>query len=156
MAISYSTPTTLEITAGGLASAANRCSAAVTTSTDANVTAILLEVAILTTAVAPAGNKQVRVYAYASTDGVNFEGNTGITANIDGTDKTLLGLGSNLVYVGRVVLDQGASVQTVRKTFALTNSFGYVPPKWGIILYNDAGTALGGMVSVQYREVSYS
>lgn len=158
MALQYGTPTSLSITAGGLASASARASAAVNTSTTANITSILLDVTILTTAIAPAGNKQVVVYGYMSVDGTNFLGASSTVDNVDGTDKALTAIGSptNLVYLGTVQLNQGAVAATIRETFVISNNFGCIPPKWGIVLYNDAGTALGATVTAQYREVYYN
>lgn len=158
MALQYGTATSLTITAGSLASAANRSSAAVTTSTTANITQILLEVSVLTTATAPTGNKQVVVYGYKSTDGTNYQGASSTVDNVDGTDKALTAIGSpsNLVFLGTVQLNQGAVAATIKGEFEVTGPFGCIPPKWGIVLYNDAGTALGATVTAQYREVYYN
>ena len=158
MALQYSTPVPITITAGNLASAGIRSSAAVTTSTVANITQILLEVDILTTATAPSGNKQVSVYAYRSIDGTTYEGATSTVDNVDGTDKALTALGnpSNLVFVGTVQLNQGANALTISKVFDLSGAMGMLAPKWGIVLYNEAGTALGATVTVKYREAYYN
>lgn len=158
MALQYGTATALAITAASLASAANRSSAAVTTSTTANITQIMLEVVVLTTATAPAGNKQVVIYGYKSTDGTNYGGASSTIDNVDGTDKALTALGSptNLVFLGTIQLNQGAVAATIRQEFEVTGPFGVIPPKWGIVLFNDAGTALGATVTAQYREVFYN
>lgn len=158
MALQFGTSTSLTITAGSLASAANRSSAAVTTSTTNNITQILLTVNCLTTATAPTGNKQIVVYGYYSEDGTNYLGNSGTTDNVDGTDKALTAIGSptNLVFIGTVQLNQGAVAVTARETFVVSNAFGTIPPKWGIVLFNDAGTALGATVTATYREVYYN
>lgn len=158
MALQYGTETAITITAGSLASAANRSSAAVTTSTTANIVQVLLEVEILTTATAPSGNKQVVVYGYKSSDGTNYEGASSTVDNVDGTDKALTAIGSpsNLIFLGTVQLNQGAVAATIRKVFEVTGPFGCIPAKWGIVLYNDAGTALGATVSASYREVYYN
>lgn len=158
MALQYGTATSLTITAGSLASAANRSSASVNTSTTANITAIMLEVSVLTTATAPTGNKQVVVYGYKSTDGTNYQGASSTVDNVDGTDKALTAIGSpsNLVFLGTVQLNQGAVAATIKGEFEVTGPFGCIPPKWGIVLYNDAGTALGATVTAQYREVYYN
>lgn len=158
MALTFGTSTALTITAGSLASAAARSSAVVTTGVTNNVTAIMLTVSVLTTATAPTGNKQVAVYGYMSEDGTNYNGASSTVDNVDGTDKTLTALGnpSNLVFLGTVQLNQGAVAATLRETFELTGRFGCVPRKWGIVLYNDAGTALGATVSATYTEQWYS
>lgn len=158
MALQYSTDTALTITAGSLASAGNRSSAAVTTGTTNNLTQILLEVKVLTTSTAPSGNKQVVVYGYMSEDGTDFTGASSTVDNVDGTDKALTAIGSptNLTFIGTIQLNQGAVATTITKQFEVTNSFGCIPPKWGIVLYNDAGTALGATVSASYREQYYS
>lgn len=158
MALQYGTDTALTITAGSLASAGNRSSAAVTTGTTNNLTQILLEVKILTTSTAPSGNKQVVVYGYMSEDGTDFSGASSTVDNVDGTDKALTAIGSptNLTFLGTIQLNQGAVAATITKVFEVTGPFGCIPPKWGIVLYNDAGTALGATVSASYREVYYS
>lgn len=158
MTISFSASTALTITAGGLAAAAARSSAAVTTDTTKNVTAVMLTVNVLTTATAPTVNKQVVVYGYMSEDGTNFNGASSTVDNVDGTDKTLTALGSpsNLTYLGTIQLNQGAVAATIHETFEVTGRFGCVPRKWGIVLYNDAGTPLGATVTATYTETSYS
>jgi hypothetical protein len=158
MALQYGTTTSLTITAGSLASAGNRSSAAATTSTTTNVVGIMLDVAVLTTSTAPSGNKQVVVYGYMSTDGTNYGGDSSTVDNVDGTDKALTAIGSpsNLIRIGTVQLNQGAVAATIRQEFEITSAFGCIPPKWGIVLYNDAGTALGATVTAQYREIYYS
>lgn len=158
MALSYGTSTALTITAASLGSGSNRSSAAVTTSTANNVVQIMLTVNVLTTATAPTGNKQIVVYGYWSEDGTNYLGASGTVDNVDGTDKALTALGSptNLVFLGTIQLNQGAVAVTHRKTFEVYSALGVVPPKWGIVLFNDAGTALGATVSASYREVSYT
>lgn len=158
MTIAFGTSTALTITAGSLASAAARSSAAATTGTSANVTAIMLTVNVLTTATAPTGNKQVVVYGYMSEDGTNYNGASSTVDNVDGTDKALTALGSpsNLILIGTVQLNQGAVAATIRETFEVTGRCGCVPRKWGIVLYNDAGTALGATVTASYTETSYS
>lgn len=159
MALQFGTDSPLTITAGALASAANRSSAAVSVSTTANITQILLNIAVLTTTVAPLGNKQVVVYGYKSEDGVNYEGSSSVIDNVDGTDKALtaIGLPSNLIWLGTIQLNQNSTTAvTVKKVFELVSAFGCVPVKWGIVLYNDSGTALGATVTATYREGYYN
>lgn len=158
MALQYGTATSITITAASLGSTSNRSSAAITTSTVANITQILCEVSVLTTSTAPTGNKQIVVYGYMSTDGTNYGGDSSTVDNVDGTDKALTAIGSpsNLFYLGTIQLNQGGVAATIRQEFCVSNSFGCIPPKWGIVLYNDAGTALGATVSAQYREVYYN
>ncbi|MGO4379694.1 hypothetical protein AB4Z19_15570 [Pseudoduganella sp. RAF19] len=158
MAIQYGAATALTMTAGSLGVGASRSSAAVSTDTTKNVVGIMLEVSILTTATAPSGNKQVVVYGYKSTDGTNFSGASGTADDVDGTDKALTALGSpsNLVQLGTIQLNQGANSRTIRGELELSGPFGCVPPKWGVVLFNDAGTALGATVTAQYREIYYT
>lgn len=158
MALQYGTSSSLTITAGGLTSGAARSSASVTTSTTSNIFQILLTVNVLTTSTTPSGNKQVVVYGYWSEDGTNFNGDSSIADNVDGTDKALTALGSptNLVYLGTLQFNQGSNAVTVRKTLEVTSAFGAIPRKWGIVLHNDAGTTLGATVSATYTEVYYS
>ena len=158
MAIQYGTSTAITIGAGSLASLANRSSAAVTSGTTNNTTDYLVTVSALTTASAPTGNKQIVVYAYMSEDGTNYIGNSGTTDNVDGTDKALTAIGSptNLFFMGTIQLNQGAVAVTARGSFSVATTFGSIPPKWGIVLYNDAGTALGATVSASFREIFYT
>jgi len=53
-------------------------------------------------------------------------------------------------------LNQGANAVTAREVFSVAGTFGAIPPKWGIVLYNDAGTALGTTVTASYREIYYT
>lgn len=158
MALQYGSETALSITAANLASAANRSSAAATVSTTANIAQVLLEVNVLTTTTAPTGGKQVIVYGYKSMDGTSYEGASSTVDNVDGSDKALTAIGSpsNLVFLGTIQLNQGAVAATISKVFEVTGPFGCIPPKWGIVLYNDAGTALGATVTASYREVFYN
>lgn len=160
MALQFGTATSMTITAGSLASGANRSSAAVTTGTTNNVVDYLIEVSVQTTSSAPSGNKQVVVYAYWSVDGTNYIGANGTIDNVDGTDKALASIpnASNLRQIGTVQLSQGAVATTIRGSFSLCSGLGFPapPPKWGVVLLNDAGIALGAAVTAQYREVSYS
>lgn len=158
MALQFGTDSPLTITATSLASAVARSSVAVSVSTTANITQILLNLSILTTATAPTGNKQVVVYGYKSEDGTNYEGASSTIDNVDGTDKALTALGSpsNLVWLGTVQLNQGAAAVTIKKVIELVAAFGCVPVKWGIVLFNDAGTALGATVTATYREGYYN
>lgn len=158
MALQYGTATAMTISATSLGSASNRSSAAVTTDTSRNNTQILCEVSVLTTTTAPTGNKQIIVYGYYSLDGTNYIGASSTIDNVDGTDKALTAIGSptNLIWLGTIQLNQGAVAATIKETFIVSNTFGCLPPKWGIVLYNDAGTALGATVTAQYREVYYS
>ena len=89
-----------------------------------------------------------------SEDGTNYVGNSGTTDNVDGTDKALTALGSptGLYRIGTLQLNQGAVAVTVRGVFELTRIFGCVPRKFGVVLFNDAGTALGATVTASYSE----
>lgn len=158
MSTVFGASTSLAITAASLASAANRSSAAVTTGTSNTIVGILLTVNVLTTAVAPSGNKQIVVYGYKSEDGTNYQGNSSTTDNVDGTDKALTAIGSPsaLTLLGTIPLNQGATAVTARFVTDIVARFGTIPKKWGIVLYNDAGTALGGTVTATYAEVSYA
>lgn len=157
MAINNSASAALTITAGSLAAATARSSAAVTPDVTKNIQSIMLTVAVLTTATAPSVNKQVVVYGYLSEDGTNYNGGSGTADNVDGTDKTItLGSPTNLVFLGTVQLNAGAVAVTERMVVDVVGRFGCIPRKWGIVLYNDAGTALGATVSASYTEQSFS
>lgn len=157
MALVYGTSTALTITAASLAAATARSSAAVTTGAT-NVSQILLTVNILTTATAATGNKQFIVYGYVSEDGTNYRGASSTVDNVDGTDKALTALGAPtiLVPIGYIAATQGAVAVTLRGVFEVVGQLGGVFPKWGIVLYNDQGTAAGATITATYREVSYT
>jgi hypothetical protein len=98
------------------------------------------------------------VYGYFSEDGSTYNSASSTVDNVDGTDKALTAIGAptNLKYLGTIALNQGAVAATIKQVFEITQVFGCVPRKWGIVLYNDAGTALGATVSASYTEVYYS
>lgn len=158
MSLTHGISNTITITAGSLASGANRSSAAVTTGQAQNIAQILLQVSILTTSTAPSGNKQVLVYGYAAENSSDYSGASSTVDNVDGTDKALTAIGTptNLYLIGRINLNQGAVAVTIKKVFEVTQAFGFIPRKWGIVLKNDAGTALGATVSAEYCEVFYT
>lgn len=159
MALQYGTSTALTITAGSLAVGAARSSAAVTSGVTNNTTDYLISVNVLTTTTAATVNKQVVVYAYRSEDGTNYQGASSTIDNVDGTDKTLTAIGSpsNLTFLGTIQLNNGTTALTLRQVFSLSQAFGSIPPKWGIVLLNDNGAAaLGATVTATYREVYYS
>jgi hypothetical protein len=159
MALQYGTSTALTITAGSLAFGAARSSAAVTSGLTNNTTDYLISVNVLTTTTAATVNKQVVVYAYRSEDGTNYSGASSTIDNVDGTDKALTAIGSpsNLTFLGTIQLNNGTTALTLRQVFSLSQAFGSIPPKWGIVLLNDNGAAaLGATVTATYREVYYS
>ena len=158
MAIQYGASTAITISANSLGSNTAWASVAVASSLTNNTTDYLVSVNVLTTATAPTGNKQVVVYGYMSEDGTNFTGNNSITDNVNAAagGQVTLGSPTNLFFMGTIQLNQGANIVTAREQFSVATTFGVIPPKWGIVLFNDAGTALGATVTATYREVYYS
>jgi hypothetical protein len=158
MAIQYGTSTAITISANGLNSNTAVASVAVASSLTNNTTDYLVSVNVLTTATAPSGNKQVVVYGYMSEDGTNFTGNSSTTDNVNGAagGQVILGSPTNLFFMGTIQLNQGAVAVTAREQFSVANTFGVIPPKWGIVLHNDCGTTLGSTVTAAYREVYYT
>lgn len=156
MAIQYGTSTAMTITAGSLASATGRASTAVTSGTTNNTTDYLVQVSVLAPASGITGNKQVVVYGYMSTDGgTTYTGNSATADNITGTDAAAaIGSPTNLFFMGTLQLNT-VSVTTTEQ-FSVSTTFGSIPPIWGIVLYNDCGTALGATVTAKYREVYYT
>jgi hypothetical protein len=144
------------ITAASLAFGTARCSAPVTVTAANPVFAINLEVSILTTTTAPTANKQVVVYAYASPDGTNYNG--GSTTEIVGADAAItLASPTNLIYLGVISKNTGATAATIKGTFEITSKLGYVPKSWGFVLLNDDGAAnLGATVTAIGTELYYS
>lgn len=157
MAISYGTSTALTITAGSLGSAAARSSAAVTPGAT-NIAAIMLSVNVLMTTTQTTGNQRIVVYGYMSEDGSTYTGSSSLSDNVDGTDKALTALGSptNLKYIGVINTTNVTTALTFHEQFELVAAFGCVPRNWGIVLYNDCGTALGATITASYTEISYN
>jgi hypothetical protein len=154
MAIQYGTSANITITGAGLLSAAARASTAVTSGTTNNTTDYLVQVSVLAPATT-SGNKQVVVYGYMSADGTTYTGNSATADNITGTDAAAaIGSPTNLFFMGTIQLNT-VSV-TATEQFSVSNTFGTVPPVWGIVLYNDCGTTLGATVTAKYREVYYT
>ena len=155
MAIQYGTSTAITITAGSLTSATARASTAVTSGTTNNTTDYLVQVSVLAPATT-SGNKQVVVYGYMSTDGgTTYTGNSATADNITGTDAAAaIGSPTNLFFMGTIQLNT-VSV-TATEQFSVANTFGTVPPIWGIVLFNDCGSTLGATVTAKYREVYYT
>jgi hypothetical protein len=91
----------------------------------------------------------------SSDGGTTYTGNSGTTEYITGSDVSVtIGSPTNLVFLGTVQLNT-VSV-TATEQFSISQAFGFVPPIWGIVLYNDAGATLGATVTAKYREVYYS
>jgi hypothetical protein len=95
-----------------------------------------------------ANDKCVYVYAYSSVDGTNYVDNvTGSDAAITLNDPT------NLRLIGVI------SVPTQSTTYkgpamSVAAAFGGVlPPKWGIVVRNYSGIALGSSSSASWRGV---
>ena len=158
MALQFGTSTALTITAANLGSASNRSSAAVTTDTTKNITQILVTVRCLMTVTQTSGAKQIIVYGYMSEDGTNYLGASANIDNVDGTDKALTALGSPsaLKVLGIIPTNNTTNAITLTGVFEIVQVFGAPPPKWGIVLFNDCGTALGATISASYRIVYYS
>lgn len=159
MALNFTTSTALTITAASLAAGANRSSAAVTVGSTNSVSSIMLTVNALTSTTAPTVNMRIQVYGYFSEDGSTYTGNSSLFDNVDGTDKALTAIGapSNLKYIGTIYKNQGANAVTLHGNFEVTQAFGCVPVKWGIVLLNDDGAAaLGATVTATYTESYYT
>lgn len=157
MSLNYTTSTALTITAGSLASGAARSSAAVTPGTN-NTSAIFLSVNALMTTTQTTGDQRIVVYGYMSEDGSTYTGASSAVDNVDGTDKTLTALGvpTNLKYIGAISTNNGTGAITLHDQFEITQAFGCIPRQWGIVLYNDCGTALGATVTASYTEAYYT
>jgi len=155
MAIQYGTSTSITISAASLPSANAYSSTSVTSGTTNNTADYMVLVTVLAPAT-PAGNKQVVVYGYMSTDGgTTYTGNSATADNITGTTASVtLGSPTNLFFMGTLQLNTGSV--TARQQFSIANTFGFVPPIWGIVLYNDAGATLGATVTSSYREIYYT
>lgn len=93
---------------------------------------LVVEATVATTN-APAGNKQVVLFAIASYDNTNFQ--TGPTSGTTTTDEPLL------TFLGVVPLQTTAT--TERKAFSIAAAYGGVlPPFVKVIVKNDLGVAM--------------
>lgn len=92
----------------------------------------MIEVAAATNS-APAGNKQLLVFARASLDGTTFT--SGPSTGTDATDE------ADLYFVG--VVPMASAVGTHRKIFSLADAFGgRLPHTTALVIKNDLGVAL--------------
>ena len=156
MSIQYGNSNPITITAGSLGSGNARSSAPVTTSLTSNIDQIMLTVNVLTTTTALSSPYQVVVYGYFSEDGTNYNGGSA-TNDVVGADASCtVGSPTNLIFLGTIQLNTSGSAVTERGVFEVTSKFGCIPRKWGIVLLNQCGTALGATVTATYTEVSYN
>lgn len=131
----------ITITLNGLADDGYRASTAIDNSSNLFLDA-LVQLQIKVTAGAPAGDKNVLVYAYGTTDG-----GTIYSGAASGTDAAYGGVAGQLInncpFLGIVTVDaQNELFES--DVFSVASAFGGVlPQKWGIIVMNQTGQALG-------------
>lgn len=146
--VTYAAASSLTLTSlAGLASAGYWGSAAVDNSSSANYLDVFVGGKVVVNATIAAGNYQIYLYAYGSYDGttmtaglnnvslpgaITWGTNTGVNGY---QDLRLLGVAS---VEGT---DDGDMVEF--GPFSIAQAFGgFVPPKWGVVLYNATGAAL--------------
>lgn len=138
--ISYGTSTAITCTLASLAasSTVGRCGTAVDNTTNLFDDA-LVTVSIKTGAGAPAGNKVVNIYVYASEDGTNYEQEESNSPATDGSYT----INSPTIFKGPIGLPVLTAAKIYTRVFSIASFFGgLMPRKWGIIIVNDAGQSL--------------
>lgn len=130
----------ITITLNSLADDGKRASTAIDNTTNCFLDA-LVQLIITTSASAPAGDKNLLVYAYGSVDGgTTYSGAaTGTDAAYGGVAGQLI---DNCVLIGIISVD-AASEAFESNAFSIANAFGgKLPDHWGIIIKNQYGGSL--------------
>lgn len=149
----YSNAATITITAASLGNGSARASTALDNSTNLYIDA-QVGGKIKTSGASTETTGSCTIYAYASVDG-----GTTYTEAATGTDAAItLTAPTNAIPIG--VVNTVANATTYNfGPFSVAKAFGGVLPRnWGIILVNNAGSALdatGGSFDFQYRGVQF-
>lgn len=98
---------------------------------------------------APANDKQVYVYAYAGLNTTYTNPATGSEGTI--TLPSIASNAQNLRLIGTIpYTTQGEVAESY--VFSVASGFGFLPPKWGIVIMNYSGAALASSGNtVKYR-----
>jgi len=143
---------TITITLNGLASDGKRESTAIVNTTNLFLDA-LVQLKIDTGNVgAPAGDMNALVYAYGTADdGTTYSGGaTGTDAAYGGEAGQLI---TNCKLLGIIAVDAQNEVFE-SDVFSIASAFGgVVPAKWGIIVVNQIGQALGANSAAFYQGI---
>lgn len=134
----------------GLGSNQARSGPAVTIDVSKNTIDVIFQIRLKLSGTTPSGNRQFVVYAYGSLDGTTppYGGATATVDNVDGTEKSLAGIGSPSlllpVFVIPCIVDLAGQTITTQP-FGVRSAFPIgLPPKVGIVLHNQIGTGLAG------------
>ena len=142
----------ITITLNGLADNGSRASTAITNAVNLFLD-VLVQLKINTANVgAPAGEKNVLVWAFGSADnGITYSGGaTGTDAAYGGVAGQLI---DNAKLLGIVSVDAQNEVFE-SDCFSIASAFGgVVPEKWGIIVTNQIGQALGANSVAFYQGI---
>jgi hypothetical protein len=141
----------ITITLNSLANGAVRASTAADNSANCFLDA-MVQLKITTGASAPSGDKNVLVYAYGSADsGQTYSGAaTGSDESFGAAAGQLI---DNCKLLGIVTVD-AASETFESDLFSVAGAFGGVlPERWGIIVKNQTGQALGAGCGAFYQGV---
>ena len=111
-----------------------------------------VQLKIVSGASAPSGDKNVLVYAYASSDsGVTYSG--AATGSDDSYGAAAGQLIENCKLLGIVNVD-AASETFESDVFSIASAFaGALPERWGIIVKNQTGQALGSGCAAFYQGI---
>lgn len=142
----------ITVTLNGLANGGIRASTAIDNSANLFLDA-LVQLLIDTGNVGPpSGDQRVMVFAYGTADGGTTY--SGGATGVDAAYGAVAGqLATNLVLLGIIEVD--AQNETFESdVFSIASAFGgAMPQKWGIVIYNDIGQALGAASAAFYQGI---
>jgi hypothetical protein len=141
----YGASTTITCTLASLASGSARCSAAVDNTTNLYFESWLYLAIQLATGT-PAGSNVINVYGYISQDGTNYTGDS--TSEVAGSDAAITLLSpTNMKLLGVISVPASATGgRTFKQAFSISTGLAtplWLPPKWGFVVDNETGLALG-------------
>lgn len=140
----------ISISLNGLGGTSSRCSAAIDNSVNLFLDALVCVNLNSGSSANGYEDGQVLIYAYGTSDG----GST-YTDGMPGTDSAVTPTDpSNLKLIGQ--LNSETSGQKKAGPFSVARAFGGIlPEKWGIVVRNNAGNALGGPTNSAWYQGIY-
>lgn len=139
----------LTITLNGLENASGRQSDAVDNTTTAFLD-VLVQLALTSGSSGVSGTGTVEVYAYGAVDG-----GTGYSEGMTGTDgAATLTSPPNLTRLGAVNVVAAATSYRSRLMSVAAAFGGVMPAKWGLVVINKSGAALGTDCAARFQGVT--
>lgn len=153
--VAYGTSTAITITTDSLAASATvgRQSTVVDNTTNL-FDEVYVTVAVLTSGSAPTSTKACYVWFFGTEDLTNYDMDDAAVGTSDAAYT--INAASNLKGPG--VISCPTASKTYRRTFQVSQFFGgIVPPKWGFVVCNDTGNALGSSSpACSYTGITYT